>query len=219
MRHPLLWILVLGSVAVSAPAPASAQLVYIDTNGDGLASCTDPSLPGDVLGPSTTSVDVYFATNRNDDGTTATCNASPEPLTINSYEILLTWSGDGQVLYGSWTNNMPGFTVNLTGGPGGVLRGERDIWIGLGSGNALPPNRYKVGTLTLQVEGNPVLTWITSSPLHPAAETAFGSLCEGVDFSNTCTLGKDFTNAGGTEEPEARTRVSTTWEKIETLYR
>lgn len=218
MRRYVLWLVIFGSFVLSA-TPAFAQFVYLDTNGDGLASCTDPSLPDDVLGPSTTTVDVYFETNRNDDGSSAACSMSSEPLTINSYEVLLTWSGEGRVTFGNWTNRMPGFTFNLTGGLGGVARGVRDIWIGLGGPDHLSPGRYKIGTLSLQVEGNPVLTWITSSPLHPAAETAFGSLCEGVDFMNTYTLGKDFTNACGTEEAEGATTVSSTWEKIETLYR
>jgi hypothetical protein len=207
------------AIALCAGAPVSAQFLYLDTNGDGLSSFAHPALPADVLTSTTTSVDVYFDTSHDEDGATVSCNVSTSPLSINSYEVVLTWTGEGTVVFGGWTNNMPGFTVNLTGGPGGVVAGKHDIWIGLGNVTQLPPGLYKVGTLALAVTGSPVITWLSSSSLNTAAETAFGSICEGVDFNNTYKLGSDFTSARGTEQPASQMALNTTWEKIETLYR
>jgi hypothetical protein len=216
MRHYLAVLAVAAAMISIGAVPALAQFVYLDVNGDGLPGALDSSLPPDVLGPSTTAVDVYFDTTRNADGSEAVCN-SGGPMTVGSYEVLLTWTGSGEVVYGGWTNNLPGFTANLTGGPGGVVPGARDVWIGLGTSGQIPPGRYRVGTLEVAVKGSPILNWIVSSPLNRSAEVAFGTLCDGVNFTNTYVLGKDFLGAIGTSA--APLALGTTWEKIQTLSR
>jgi hypothetical protein len=217
MRRYLRVLAVVAVMTMAGAGPAAAQFVYLDVNGDGLPGALDPSLPPDVLSPSTVAVDVYLDTTHNADGSAAVCSQEPEPLTIGSYEILLTWTGPGEVVYGGWTNNLPGFAANLTGGPGGVTPGERDIWIGLGASGQIPPGRYRVGTLAVSITGHPILTWVVSSPLSRDAEAAFGTLCDGVDYMNTYVLGKDFVGAIGTSA--APLALGTTWEKIQTLYR
>jgi hypothetical protein len=207
-------------VVAWAGAPASAQLIYLDVNGDGLPAGAGSPPSTDALGPSTGAVDVYLDTSRDAGGRPVVCPdpSSPQLLTINSYEILLTWSGDGTVRYAGWTNNMPGFWVNGTGGPGGAVTAGRDIWIALGSTTPLPPGRYRLGTLAVSVRGNPVLSWIALGDTWPECGTRFGTMCYGRDFDNTYKLGSDFTDARGTA-PAPPAAIATTWGKIETLYR
>ena len=105
MKNCLLFLAVVAALLVGAPA--HSQYVFLDVNGDGKNS-TNPSDPGighDVLGASTTSVDVYFVTNKNADGSTAVCTSSGDPFSIISYEVTLLASGTGSVSYGTWTDS------------------------------------------------------------------------------------------------------------------
>ena len=201
--------------ALATCGTAYGQYIFLDVNGDGVSSKTNPHLPDDVLGPSVTSVDIYLDTDHNKDGSVAVCPTG-EPLSINSYEAVLHVSGNGTVTYGTWTDNM-GFTTNLTCGGAPTCAAGPDIWIGKGSGTILPPNKYKLGTLAITVTGSPVLDIINSSPtLSSVSETAFGSSCPGAVFDNTMRLGTDFFDANGTE---ASTPVTaTTWGKIKAMF-
>jgi hypothetical protein len=200
MKHCLLVLVAV--VALAFGVPASAQYMYLDVNGDGLSTSAD------VLTSATTSVDVYMDTNSNGNGSVATCPTG-EALTINSYTFILRSTGG--VTYGTWTDNM-GFTVNL----GGATAGN-DYWTGRGSGTALAPGTYKLGTLAITVTGNPVINIMSSTSIDPVALTSFGSACPGQDFDNTMKLGLDWMDVTGTYPS---TPVSkTTWGKIKDLYR
>jgi hypothetical protein len=224
MKHCLLYLAVAAALVVGAPA--YAQFVFLDTNGDGLASCTDPMLPDDVLAPGTMNVDVYFDTNHNPDGSLATCDTGPEPLSMNSYTFVLRASGTGSVVYNSWDDLM-GYTTNGTGGtvgsppgdPGLLVGAPNDAWVALASTSYSPPGKYKVGTLNITVTGNEVLTILADDPgLSGSANTSFGTECFALDFDNTYKLGLDFpvSNACGTE-PQTPVK-NTTWGKIKDLY-
>lgn len=221
MKNCLLFLAVVAMLAIGAPA--HSQYLFLDVNGDG-HNAGNPAEPGtgnDILGPSTTSIDVYFDTNHNPDGSAAVCDQSSNSLTINSYEALLRSSGTGSVTFNGWTDNM-GFAFNLViGGTNGFLAGGTDCWIGKGSGTALPAGRYKVGTLSVTVTGTPVISWLplNGSSLNANAESAFGTACEGNDFDNTYKLGSDFplNHAFGTQAPVAA-RAST-WGQIKQMYK
>jgi len=221
MKNCLL-LLMVGTALVSG-VPAYSQYLFLDVNGDGQNS-QNPAEPGtgaDILLPGVTSIDVYFDTNHNPDGTAATCNASSNKLTINSYEILLRSSGSGTITFNSWTDNM-GFTFGIIiGGDHTLMTAGTDVWIGRGSATAMPPGRYKVGTLGVTVTGEPALTWLPlgGSTLNANAETAFGTQCEGNDFDNTYKLGNDFPSNSAFGVAGFFAAVEMTWGEIKQKYR
>ena len=86
--------------------PASAQYMYLDTNGDGVNSSAD------VIAPSgATAVDVWLDTNRNRDGSPATCVSGDGPLSLAGYDLVLG-AVDGTVTWGDFMSARPEF-----GGP------------------------------------------------------------------------------------------------------
>ena len=209
MKHGLLVLMAI--VALVVAAPVSSQFMFIDVDGDGQNGS------GDVLGPSTTSVDIWLATNREisdtntDPWSTAaiTCPYGPEQLTINSYTIILTAPAGG-VTYGAWTDNM-GFTIDV-----GNAQGGNDKLIGWASATPQSPGVYKLGSLALSVTGNPTLTFAETTSLSGVAITSFGSLCPGLDFDNTMILGRDWSDIGPTRS--AIPVTETTWGTIKNLY-
>src|SRR5262249_53548509 len=100
-RHSMRWryrfflpLLLLLLVA----APASAQYMFLDTNGDAAHTSAD------VLTTGSQTVNVYLDTNHNKDGSAATCDADGvSPLTINSYVFNFTGTN---VTYSGFTNDM-----------------------------------------------------------------------------------------------------------------
>ena len=217
MKNCLLFLAVVAVLMVGAPA--YSQYVFLDVNGDGVNSNTNPLLADDVLNNTRTSVDVYFRTDANRDGSAAVCSTSPDPFSIISYEFTLHASGSGSVSYGTWTDNM-GFTVTLTPcGPSPCSAGP-DIWVAKGSGVAQAPGQYKVGTLAITVTGTPILSIVPgSAALNPVSQTSFGSACLGSAFDNTIRLGPlgDFADNDGTEPTTAV--FPKTWGQIKDLYK
>lgn len=216
MRNCLLLLAVVGVMLVGAPA--NSQYLFVDVNGDGKNSLntTNPfhaGAPDDVLGPGVTSVDVWFVTNQNADGSAATCS---QPFQINSYEFIFRSSGSGSVAYGAWTDNMTGMLGGALCGDGTICTGGADVWVAKYKFTYDPPGTYKVGTLAITVTGSPKIDFVTSSTLSGSAQTAFGSSCPGINGDNTLRLGQDYPTAHGTESPIPVT--NTTWGKIKTLY-
>jgi len=198
----LIWMVLLAAV------PAAAQNVLLDVNGDGRCG------PEDSLHPGVTAVDVWFETDRNGDGSPASCAIDPDHvLTMHSYEFILRAWGGGSVAYGAWIPGpaVAGFQVDL-----GTRSGGTDMHVAFGAMRGLEPGRHRVGTLKIAVTGTPRLSFAASSGLDREYLTSFGSECPGSDYDATVKLGRDFTDACGTAPPSA---VATAWQTIRSLYR
>jgi hypothetical protein len=189
-------------LALAAAQPASAQYMWIDVDGDG--ACTS----ADVLDNTTTSIDLWLATDLDINLQPVTC-ASGEQLTINSYTFILRSTGG--VTFGAWTDLM-GFGTNLGTGLAG-----NDRWVGRGSGNISPPGTYKLGSHAITVTGSPSISIIASTSASAQALTSFGSACLGALGNNTMKLGLDWFDTCGTAGGTPVT--DTTWGKIKNLYR
>jgi hypothetical protein len=223
LRYNALLVLVAAFARLLFTVPAEAQTLYLDTNGDGLNGLLEIMKGGyaplDVLTSQIASVEVYLVTDKDPDETTATCPTSAQPLTINSYEVLLRTSGNGAVTASGWTDNMGFETPFLPteSGTGFVTVGT-DIGFGF-SGDSKSPGAYRLGTLSVIVTGTPRLNFVTSSTVAPYGFTGFGSDCSGDYFGGVVSLGGDFPlgNAFGTEV--ATPIVQVTWGKIKQRYR
>ncbi|HLQ67657.1 MAG TPA: putative Ig domain-containing protein [Candidatus Limnocylindrales bacterium] len=170
-------------------APASAQYMYMDTNGDGVHTSADVMSPNGTQ----TSADIYLITNKNRDGSTAVCDDNPATeLTINSYVVNLLASG-GAVNYSGFTNAIPSFTIVAQP----LLSNTTEFTVGYASGTPLPPGKYMLGTVTLT--GNSGSTSLGFAPMTSLGPNpnSFGTACAGTDFDNTYKLGLDWNNADG----------------------
>jgi hypothetical protein len=208
MKHCLLVFAAV--VALAIGVPASAQYMYVDTNGDGRWSAAL-----DQIGPGASTVDVWLATNADSMGTAVVCPTG-EALTINSYTFILN-APSGGITYGSWTDNM-GFTINANPFPNGVGVAGNDIWVAKASGTPSAPGRYKLGSLAITRTGGctTTLEFHTSSTIDGSAMTSFGSQCPAQDFDNTMKLGSDWFHNRGTVGCTPVTE--TTWGKIKANY-
>lgn len=183
-------VLVCGTVcaALSFLQNAEAQYMYLDSDGDGLSTSNDT-----LRVPGTTRVDIWLSTNRNRDGSTATC-PSGQALTLNSYEFLLR-AIDGTVAWGPYTNNQPvlGISLGLTTTP----TTHRAGYIG---GSTLAAGTYQLGSVNVFViSGRPRIE-IAAQDSNGGFATAFGSLCVGSDEDNTLKLGQDWSDIAGLAE-------------------
>jgi hypothetical protein len=198
-------LLLLGAAALLVAAPAFAQYVYLDSNGDGVCTTSD------VLTDASTFVDVWMVTNANRDGSTATCSA---PLTMLSYEFIL--SSNGNVTYTGYTNALAG----LFDTPFGAASGGNDYRNGFGGIAPLAAGARKVGRVAITVNPGtfPVISPAASTTLNAGYFTAFGSECPGLEFDNTIKLGSDFMDLCGTT-PFGIAVKATTWGAIKNIYR
>ena len=199
-----------------------AQTFYLDTNGDGLNSYIEfgngGTAPWDCLTEQSTSVDVYLVTDKNPDGTAATCSGSAEPLTISSYQVLLRSIGQGVLLVTGWTDNMGFATPSITSGDGTLATSGSDTWVGR-SGDSLAPGTYRLGTLSITVTGTPSLVFVTSSTISFEALTGFGSACDGVYPDGRLLLGEDMPTSNAFPTCVSDAVISTTWGKIKHQYK
>jgi PKD domain/FlgD Ig-like domain len=151
---------------------ASAQYMFLDTNGDGLNTVGD-RLPFQEQPGTYTNVDIWLETDRNRDGSPATC-PSGEPLSLTSYEISLASSGS--VEYGSFTNLLLGFT-----GPLQEVENGNQFYTHYASGLPLTPGKHHLATV--QVAGGPFgppdLQIVATNGFIPGSRTGFGSECGG----------------------------------------
>jgi len=181
-----------------APA-AMAQYVFLDANGDGVNDHFDQ-----LNATGATDLDVWFVTDGNRDGSPASCATnSAEPLTINSYEFVLR-ALNGKVRFGPMRNRLP-FTERPVSFAGYEDTTNTNFYHnGWGYRDILPPGRYLVATLTVEIlEGEPSLSFMGRSPLQPADLTSFGTQCSGPDYDNTYVLGEEFFDAAGIGRPTA----------------
>lgn len=193
-RQRLAWMkpalagLVALAVSASPVTKASAQFLYLDTNGDALSSSAD------VLNSTgePTPISVYLDTSRDPDGSAAFCRNGRESLTFSSYEFILHAIG-GTVTFGSYTNLRRTMTTSL-----GTGSSATDFHVGFGGSTMLPPGLYQLGALTVTVAtGSPTLNPAASTPLRASAGTRFGTECSGRDSDNTYKLGLDWHGIAG----------------------
>ena len=176
-------------ILLFTPVSVRAQYIFLDLNGDGI------NTPADLLaGTLPVNVDVYLATDRNRDGSTAACGSGSEPLSIDSYEFILRATG-GNVLWGTT------FSGGLLGDATRVVSNATDIYVGSFKEEPVrrPPGRVFLGRLFVTpLGGTPLLNFATSTPLSAGYLTSFGSECRGPGNDNTMKLGEDWFDADGT---------------------
>ncbi len=167
-------------------APAAAQYVWLDANGDGVTS------DADVLAPSgTTTLDVWMRTDQNRDGTPAVCASGDGILNLAGYQIVLG-ATNGTVTWGSLTNQRSEFPT-----PSGPVSSGSELAAGY-FGSSLPPGAYRLATVQVSVAtGTPAIGFSAISVLDPSFTTSFGSVCSGTDLDGVIKLGVDFTDAQG----------------------
>ena len=180
-------------LALLFASPASAQYMYLDSNGDGVHTAADLV---HAIGP--TVIDIWLDTAHNRDGSPTTCQYEPEkPLTIFSYDVILLATG-GTVTYSSYTNLVSGMgpvgsplppdSVNFASGP-----------FYTPTSLVLPAGKYLLGTLTVYAgSGTPSVDIAPGDFFGPFGEmTEFGSLCGGSLYPNTLVLGTDWFDIDG----------------------
>ncbi|HEX5031157.1 MAG TPA: putative Ig domain-containing protein [Candidatus Eisenbacteria bacterium] len=160
-------------------APASAQYMFLDTNGDGAHTSAD------VLVAGSQTVNVYLNTNHNRDGSVATCDADGvSPLNINSYVVNLSGTN---VTYAAFANDMGAtFSINF----GEINVGDGKYKNGNGAQVSVPEGLYKLAHLTVTATAGASIDIVD---LIPASSdfTGFGTGaggCFGNDFDNTYKL-------------------------------
>jgi Putative Ig domain/FlgD Ig-like domain len=182
---PLLAVALLCGIA----APASAQYMFLDANGDGTHTDADKLNPNGTA----TTVDVYVTTNLNRDASAATCDVSAaQPLTINSYIVCLQGIG-GTVIYSGFTT-----AATFAGTAfGEVNAGDGFYKNGTGTGTYQPPGKYKLCTLTITGSGgSPSVQIIDGFATSGGDITSFGSECIGTSGSDgTYRLDGPFTQS------------------------
>lgn len=186
LSFPALFIVaavVLGSSLTEVSA--QAQYMYLDSNGDGVHTAADV-----ITATGTTQAKIYLRTNKQRDGSDATC-LSGEPLTFGSYEVCLRAVG-GTVTFSNATNLQLGMGVTF-----GNFGTDQEYYIGYG-GSGYPPGDYLLAQVGITVAtGSPSIEIVSGVSINPPAFTSFGSRCEGNDYDNTIKLGTDWTDADG----------------------
>jgi hypothetical protein len=163
------YFVVVTVLALGLAAPAAAQFMYLDANGDGVCDGSD------VINSELVSLDVYLVTDQNADGNPTLCPT-------------------GEV--GAWTDSL-GYPTGLTD-QGARMEGDNDLWIALGGGAILPPGKHKLGSLAVTVSGISFLTLVSTSSMSSRASTSFASACPGAFGDNTMRYGIDFFDVCGT---------------------
>jgi len=168
------------------PPGASAQYMFLDTDGDGLWSSADTlSYPG------ANNIDVWVVTNLNRDGSEGSCGGVGD-LSILSYGFILRASGAG-VIWESYQNAQSSMTVKL-----GEASGGTEFYRAYGGLGSLPPGQYLLGTIVANIVSPTVAIQIVPDTPLGGFATSFGSSCTGLDNNNTLKLGSDWFDVDGT---------------------
>ncbi len=179
-------------------APASAQYMFLDANGDAQHTSSDIMNPNGTP----TTVDVYVVTNQNRDGSTPVCDLDGiSPLSLNAYVFNLEAVG-GNATYSGFTNQMgSAFSTSF----GELNTGNNLYKNGLGSQTTLDPGKFRLATVTITgTSGAPTIN-IVDKVLDSTDITNFGTGvggCFGHDFDSTYKLtgpagGSDWTDVDG----------------------
>ncbi len=165
-----------------AVRPATAQHIFLDTNGDGVHSTADRLSP---IG--STRVDIWLQTDQNRDTSTAiSALRDGVPLSIFSYEFILHAVG-GTVEWGAYENllsSMPDANPSQSS--------PSYFYTGFGGLTVHPPGKYRLGSMIVRVKsGSPQLQFVSSAPRWLGVQTSFGSLCPGKDRNHTLRFTED----------------------------
>jgi len=188
-------------------APAFAQYMYLDANGDGINS------PADTLAlTAPTTLTIYLDSDHDRDGTLRTCNAhtgastAGSALDFFSYTIVLTSSG-GTVVWGTFTPDNSAYTPL---GPDLADTLDTEFTRVRPAGSVTPAGLVKLGTISVAVvSGAPRIDIGTSTAADPFGfGTGFGTSCEGSEYRNTYVLGTDWFDADGTKATDLPPQVS-----------
>lgn len=179
-------VVFISAALFAAVDTASAQYMYLDTNGDGIH--TD----ADVIAPTgATTVDVWIRTDADRDGTPAVCTSAGDSLDIFSYEFILH-AVDGTIAWGAFANNPPSSL------PLGQTSDSTDFASGYCGIPPAAPGLHRLATLSFQVaSGTPSLSFIPARYFAFIHETAFGSSCNGPRDNNTYLLGSEWFDTDG----------------------
>ena len=204
----VLTALALAVLVIAAPA-ARAQYMYLDSNGNGVHDSGD-QLAGNG---SPTTVDLWLVTDHNRDGSVATCDVGPEPLSMNDYYFNLQAAG-GSVTYSGFVTHVGNITFPVLN-PGDGVRYAN----GQGGITTFPPGTYRLATITITgTSGTPAVS-IVDRVTGSIQITDFGtgaSGCFGNDFDNTYKLtgpagGSDWTDADGLASAAASCLAATAY--------
>ncbi|MGE5175154.1 MAG: Ig-like domain-containing protein [Hyphomicrobiales bacterium] len=181
-------LLALGALCLLAfAAPASAQYMYLDSNGDGVHTAADVMNANGT----TTTVDAYLYTDQNADGSTATCDTGDGDLTMNSYVVNTVASG-GTVAYSNFVNQVTSFTIVARP----FTTDATQMTVAQASGTPLAPGFYHLCTFDVTGQtGTPALSIVDFTTIGPD-QCSFGSACSGNDFLNTYALNTDWFDTG-----------------------
>ncbi len=181
------WLLALGALLlVGITAPAAAQYIFLDVDGDGVSTAADR------LTPRTTTVTVVLDTNRDRGGTLKTCVSALDRaagIDIFAYNVILHASG-GTVSYGTWADSL-GFTNVLDP----EVKNSTDLRVSRATslGVVKKPGRYRLGTVKIKtISGSPRISIAprVDVALDPTGSyTGFGTDCDGSGAPNTLFLG------------------------------
>lgn len=167
------------TAAVLVAAPAAAQYMYLDVDGDATRTMAD------VRGRAgQEKYGLYLVTDQLRTGgasplSTSGCGA----LTIGSYEVIFRAVG-GEVEWVGYANEQPSMPIQVKS-----YQGMGDFYVGFAGNEALPPGRHRLGTLQVRTKsGAPKITMAASTPLRGTLNTSFGSHCEGRDRDHTLKL-------------------------------
>ncbi len=180
-------LLALGALfLVGITAPAAAQYIFLDVDGDGVSSAADRLAAG------TTTVSVVLDTRHDRSGALKTCvsglNAAAG-IDMFAYNVILHASG-GTVSYGTWADSL-GFTEVLD--PEVKNRTDLRVSRATSPGVVKKPGRYCLGSVKIKiVSGSPSISIAPTVDvaLDPGGSyTGFGTTCDGVGAPNTLFLG------------------------------
>jgi hypothetical protein len=179
-------------------APARAQYLWLDTNGDGVNTAADHL----AANGTPTTVDAWINTSRNKDGSTATCTSGEPDIMLqnwNAFAVHLNVTS-GTAAFTGYMNRVPSFSIGcVSAGRGFSTNDSTQMSVCQASGTVLNNGgtNQKMFTITVTVtSGTPSLVFVPTNSLDQNP-TSFGSPCSGMDFDHTIKLGSDFHDADG----------------------
>ena len=189
--------LLLITALVAVAAPAAAQYMYLDSNGNGVHDSGDRLAPNGAA----TTVDVWLVTNENRDGSAATCAIDPTaPMALNDYYVNFKAAG-GLVTYSGFVTHFGNAPIGEFNPADGVRYGNGLV----GIFTTLPPGTHRIASLTITgTSGTPQVGIVDLHSGQPQYTmfSAGAAGCFGNDFDNVLKLagpggGTDWTDVDG----------------------